>query len=124
MTITGSCHCGKIAFTVEGDIPASLTRCTCSFCAKRGTLYAYFAPSQFHLTTPETKNAIYRWNTKMVAHDFCPTCGCGTFSDSPDFRPDGTWDGTTRRIGVNARLFDGFDAAVAPVTVIDGKNLW
>jgi len=25
---------------------------------------------------------------------------------------------------VNARLFDGFDAAEAPVTVIDGKNLW
>jgi len=29
-----------------------------------------------------------------------------------------------RRIGVNARLFDGFDAAEAPVEVIDGKNLW
>jgi len=25
---------------------------------------------------------------------------------------------------VNARLFEGFDAAEAPVTVIDGKNLW
>jgi len=25
---------------------------------------------------------------------------------------------------VNARLFDGFDAATAPVKVIDGKNLW
>jgi hypothetical protein len=25
---------------------------------------------------------------------------------------------------VNARLFDNFDAAEAPVTVIDGKNLW
>ena len=124
MTITGSCHCGKVAFSIEGDIPATLTRCTCSFCSKRGTLYAYFNPSQFHLTTPEVNNATYRWNTKMVAHDFCPTCGCGTFSDSPDFQPDGTWDGTTRRIGVNARLFDRFDAALAPVTVIDGKNLW
>ena len=124
MTITGSCHCGNVAFTIEGDIPAQLTRCTCSLCAKRGTLYAYFSPSQFRLTTPEANNATYRWNTKMVAHDFCPTCGCGTFSDSPDFQPDGTWDGTTRRIGVNARLFDGFDAALADVTVIDGKNLW
>ena len=124
MTITGSCHCGKVGFTIDGDIPEKLTRCTCSFCSKRGTLYAYFTPSQFHLTSPEANNATYRWNTKMVAHDFCPTCGCGTFSDSPDFQPDGTWDGTTRRIGVNARLFDGFDAALAPVTVIDGKNLW
>ena len=35
-----------------------------------------------------------------------------------------SWDKSTRRIGVNARLFDGFDAAEAPVVVIDGKNLW
>ena len=46
------------------------------------------------------------------------------YSDSPAFDPDGKWDGKTRRIGVNARLFDAFDAATAPVTVIDGKNLW
>jgi len=51
-------------------------------------------------------------------------CGCGTYSDSPAFGQDGSWDGVTRRIGVNARLFEGFDAATAPVTVIDGKNLW
>jgi hypothetical protein len=31
---------------------------------------------------------------------------------------------STRRIGVNARLFDDFDAALAPVVVIDGKHLW
>ena len=31
---------------------------------------------------------------------------------------------STRRVGVNARLFDGFVAADVPVTVIDGKHLW
>lgn len=124
MPITGSCHCGKTAFAIDGDIPAQLTRCTCSFCAKRGALWAYFQPVQFSVTTPLADNATYRWQTKMVAHHFCPICGCGTYSDSPDFKPDGSWDGTTRRIGVNARLFDNFDAAVAPVLVIDGKNLW
>jgi hypothetical protein len=124
MTITGSCHCGEVAFEIDGVIPDTLTRCTCSFCAKRGTLYAYYAPAQFRLTTKEPEGATYRWNTKMVAHNFCPNCGCGTFSDSPDFKPDGSWDGKTRRIGVNARLFDNFVAADAPVQVIDGKNLW
>ena len=68
--------------------------------------------------------ATYRRNSKQVAHNFCPSCGCGTFSDNPAFKPDGSWDGKTRRMGVNARLFDNFDAAVAPVQVIDGKNLW
>jgi hypothetical protein len=64
----------------------------------------------------------YRWNTKLIAHHYCPACGCITFSDSPNYQPDGSWDGETRRIGVNARLFDDFDAATAKVTVIDGKT--
>ena len=124
MTITGCCHCGKVAFEIEGEIPPTLTHCTCSFCAKRGALYAYYEPDQFRLTTPEAGSATYRWNSKMVAHNFCSNCGCGTFSDSPAFKPDGSWDGKARRIGVNARLFDNFDATEAPVQVIDGKNLW
>lgn len=124
MPITGSCHCGKSAFRIEGEIPAELTRCTCSFCAKRGALLAYYSPAAFTVTTPESADAIYRWNTKQVAHHFCPACGCTTFSDSPAFEADGKWDGSTRRIGVNARLFDNFDAAAARVVVIDGKHLW
>jgi hypothetical protein len=90
----------------------------------RTNLYAYYEPAQFHLTTPKSDLATYRWNSKLVSHHFCPNCGCGTFSDSPDFQPDGSWDGETRRIGVNARLLDNFDAATTPVVVIDGKNLW
>ena len=58
------------------------------------------------------------------AHHFCKQCGCATFSDSPAFEPDGSWEGETRRIGVNARLFDAFEAADYPAEIIDGKNLW
>ena len=124
MTITGRCHCGKTTFRIEGDIPPKLTFCTCSFCSKRGALVAYYAPPQFQMTSPSADDAVYRWNTNLVAHHFCPACGCSTFSDSPAFGPDGSWDKVTRRIGVNARLFDDFDAAAVPVVVIDGKNLW
>ena len=124
MPLKGSCHCGRVAFEVDGDIPPELTRCTCSFCSKRGALYAYFEPKQFRLTTPQADNATYRWRTKMVAHYFCPVCGCAAYSDSPAFTPDGKWDGETRRIGINARLFDNFEAADRAVKVIDGKNLW
>lgn len=124
MTITGSCHCENITFRIEGTIPAKLTRCTCSFCAKRGALYAYYAPAQFIPAVSLGGEGTYRWNTKLVAHHFCPVCGCATYTDSPAFEPDGSWDKETRRIGVNARLFNDFDAAQAPVEVIDGKNLW
>ncbi|MFS2032431.1 GFA family protein [Polaromonas sp. CT11-55] len=123
-TITGSCHCGKNAFRIDGEMPAQLTRCTCSFCSRRGALLAYYTPEQFHVTTPEDADAVYRWQTKLVDHHFCAKCGVSTYSDSPAFEMDGSWDGSTRRIGVNARLFDDFDAAEAPVAVIDGKNLW
>ena len=123
MTITGSCHCGKCAFRIEGDIPEKLTRCTCSFCSKRGALLAYYEPTQFHVTQA-AGDSTYLWNTKLVEHHFCSDCGCATYSNSPAFGQDGSWDKVTRRIGVNARLFDNFDAATAPVIVIDGKNLW
>lgn len=123
MTIVGHCHCQRNAFEIDGELPEKLTRCTCSFCSRRGPLYAYYRPDQFRVTEA-TSDAIYRWQTKRVAHHFCSTCGCSLYSDSPAFEPDGKWDGKTRRIGVNARLFDDFEAADWPVTVIDGKNLW
>lgn len=124
MTIKAQCHCGQVTFEIDGDIPEKLTRCTCSYCAKKGALHAYYRPDQLRITADTRAHATYRWNTKLVAHHFCSTCGCATYSDSPAFEMDGSWDQVTRRLGVNARLFEGFDAANAPVTVIDGKNLW
>src|ERR1700733_4696965 len=124
MPIMGSCHCGQVSFEIDGEKPAMLTRCTCSFCSKAGRLMAYYRPDQFRLTSEPNDVGTYRWNTKQVAHHHCPTCGCNAYSDSPDYQPDGSWDAKTRRVGVNARLFTAFDAAAAPVTAIDGKNLW
>jgi len=123
MPRTGRCHCGRNSFEVTGDLPEALTRCTCSLCSKRGHLYAYYAPQQFNVTQADS-DAVYRWNSRMVANHFCSACGCDLYADSPDFQPDGSWDGKTRRIAVNARLLDDFEAADWPVTVIDGKHLW
>jgi len=124
MAITGRCHCGKTEFRIDAKMPTQLTRCTCSFCSKRGALLTYCEPDQFHPTVLPADDAVYRWQTKLVAHHFCVHCGCATFSDSPAFEPDGKWDGSTRRIGVNARLLDDFDAELVQIVVIDGKHLW
>jgi hypothetical protein len=52
-------------------------------------------------------------------------CGATAFEIVGDIpAPDGSWDGATRRIVVNARLFDDVDAACAEIAVIDGKHLW
>ena len=123
MTLIAHCHCGRTTLEINGDLPEKLTRCTCSFCSKRGHLYAYFNPDQLTVTQADS-DAVYRWNSKKVANHFCSTCGCDVYADSPAFEQDGSWDGRTRRICVNARLLDDFEAADWPVTVIDGKNLW
>jgi len=123
MTLTARCHCGRIALEVAGELPAALMRCTCSLCSKRGHLFAYFPPDRFVVKQADS-DGVYRWNSKLVAHHFCTACGCDTYADSPAFERDGSWDGKTRRIALNARLIDDFEAADWPATVIDGKNLW
>lgn len=121
MSIKGSCHCGATRFEVE-TAPESVTRCTCSICTKSGGLWAYYTPDQIRFETPKS-TATYRWQSLIVAHNFCPTCGCTTYNESPswvDFKPDFEHP----RIAINARLFDDFDFATVPVEVIDGRNLW
>ncbi len=122
MAITGSCHCGKTKFEVS-EAPESLTRCTCSFCAKHGALWAYYKVEQFRLLTSKDHVATYTWRTKTVKHHFCATCGCTTFSESPDWSK-GEPDFANPRVAVNAHVLDDFDLDALPVTVIDGKNLW
>jgi len=123
MTLWARCHCGRTIIEIDGELPRELTRCTCSLCSKRGHLFAYFAPDKVKVKQADS-DAVYRWNTTLVASHFCSACGCDTYTDSPAFERDGSWDGTTRRIGLNARLIDDFEAADWPVTVIDGKTLW
>jgi hypothetical protein len=122
VAIKGSCHCGNTQFEVS-EAPTGVTRCTCSLCSKRGALWAYYTPAQFRLTTPVDKVATYRWGSKTVQHHFCAECGCGTYSESPDWST-GKPDFKKMKVGINAWLFDDFDPDKFPVTVIDGKNLW
>ncbi|TPI30476.1 GFA family protein [Mesorhizobium sp. B3-1-6] len=122
MTIKGSCHCKATTFEVA-EAPRTVTQCTCSFCSKRGSLWAYYVPSQFKLTSPPQNVSFYRWGSKTVKHGFCATCGCGTFTETPDWST-GKPDFDNPKISVNSRLFDDFDLDKVEVVVIDGKNLW
>jgi hypothetical protein len=122
MSVKGSCHCKATQFEVS-EAPAQVARCTCSFCSKRGALWAYYTPAQFKLLTARDRVSTYQWRSYTVQHHHCAICGCGTYTESPDFST-GTADFSKPRIGVNARLFDEFDLEAMPVQVMDGKNLW
>ncbi|WP_342360877.1 GFA family protein [Terrarubrum flagellatum] len=122
MTVRGSCHCHAIQFEVT-EIPAKATRCTCSFCSKRGALWSYHTPDKFKLLTARDRVATYQWRSYTVQHHHCAICGCGAYTETPSW-VDGKPDFSQMRVSINIRLLDDVDIDAIPVDVIDGKNLW
>src|SRR3546814_8047518 len=41
MAYQGSCHCGAVSYTVEGDIPDTAMSCNCSHCRRKGFLLTF-----------------------------------------------------------------------------------
>ncbi|WP_127142893.1 GFA family protein [Pelagibacterium montanilacus] len=129
--IMGSCHCGQTRFELSTP-PQNATRCTCTFCTKRGVLWIYYDPAEFRLLTPLADQTRYSPTTPENKHYFCPTCGCSTFSDNPDYsgfaenweEAEAGLDVTRRRFGVNLWLLDDFDIRAVPVIELDGLNQW
>ena len=80
MNHTGSCHCGRIAFSVEGEI-GTVIDCNCSICRRRGHLLAFFPRSALTLHTPEADLATYTFNRHAIRHRFCPVCGVTATTD-------------------------------------------
>jgi len=115
MTYKGSCHCGQIAFEVEGDL-TQLIECNCSICRKKGSLMWMVSPDRFRLLTPQSKVATYTFNKHRVKHRFCPTCGIHTFGE-------GTAPNGEEVIVVNARCLDDADLANIAIRPYDGRSL-
>jgi hypothetical protein len=74
----GSCHCGKIRYTVEGTIDQAL-ECNCSICRRNGYLLWFVPRASVSLKTPEEVMSTYTFNRHVIKHHFCPTCGVSTF---------------------------------------------
>lgn len=115
MKYSGSCHCGGIAFEVEGEFDEAIS-CNCSICSRKGGLLWFVPRASVKLLTPESAMATYRFHTKRVQHHFCPTCGIHPFSEGAD--PKGNPIAV-----VNIRCLDGVDLAAVPVRHFDGRSL-
>ncbi|MFP2903872.1 GFA family protein [Pyxidicoccus sp. 3LFB2] len=121
MAIRGKCHCGATEFEIS-EAPESVTRCNCTFCSKRGVLWAYMKPEQFRLLS--SRNSVsYSSTPELFSHFHCGTCGCGTHSDTPVWETMDTQPGL-RKVSVNANLLEAFDLDAVPVVVVDGRNSW
>lgn len=69
MIYKGSCHCGKIAFEVEGEIKGAVA-CNCSICTRKGSLMWFVPREKLNLLTPEDAASTYTFNKHVIKHRF------------------------------------------------------
>ena len=110
MTVHGSCHCGNVQIDLPSQ-PTWVAACNCSLCRRTAWRACYFPPDQVRVSG-ETK--AYVWGDRMIGIHHCPVCGCGThwLSLGKDFG----------RMGVNARLLDGFDETAVEVRKMNNAD--
>lgn len=110
----GSCHCGRVKFTVETSID-KVVSCNCSICSKKGVLHHRVSPAQFKLLEGADYLELYQFDSQEARHLFCKDCGIHAFSH-PRAAPD--------MVSVNVRALDDFDLQSESYEVIefDGRN--
>jgi hypothetical protein len=79
MSIKASCHCGATQFEVS-EAPTSVTACNCTFCFKRGGLWAYYSPEQVILIKND-RTTVYTSDESTHEHHHCSICGCGAYNE-------------------------------------------
>ena len=114
MKHTGSCHCGKVKFEVEGE-PDSGLACNCSMCQRKGSLLWFVPRDQFRFTAGESEIATYTFNKHVIKHRFCPNCGIHTHGEGTD--PKGN-----AMAAVNLRVLEDFDLESVKVHHYDGRS--
>lgn len=114
MDYRGSCHCGRIAFEVEGSLDEAMS-CNCSMCQRRGSLLWFVPRDKLHVSTPEENASTYTFNRHIIKHRFCAVCGIHTFGEGVD--PKGN-----RMAAVNVRCLKGIDLDEIPVSHFDGRS--
>ena len=116
MIYKGGCHCGKIAFEVDGDLKQAM-QCNCSICTKRGYLLWFVPRRQLRLSTPESNMTTYLFNKKVIQHRFCPVCGCAPFGEGENSKTGET------TAAVNVRCLENVDVGQLTIMPFDGRKL-
>ena len=114
MKYNGSCHCGKIAFEVQGEITEAMS-CNCSICSRRGSLLWFVPRNKLTLLTSEQNASTYMFNKHVIKHRFCATCGIHTYGEGSDASGNLT-------AAVNVRCLENFDFSALQVKPFDGRS--
>jgi hypothetical protein len=114
MIYKGSCHCGQVAFEVDGEL-TQVADCNCSICSRKASLLWFVPRDKLRLLTPEENLNTYTFNKHVIEHRFCPRCGIHPFGQavSPSGEP---------MAAINVRCLEDVDIASLPVHHYDGRS--
>lgn len=115
MTYRGSCHCGRVAFEVDGTVDLALS-CNCSICQRKGSLLWFMPRDRLTLLSPDEAASSYEFNKHLIRHRFCPRCGIHPYAEGSD--PKGN-----AMAAINVRCVEGIDLAALAVKHFDGRSL-
>lgn len=114
MSFRGSCHCGKLAYSVDEDPPASAMECNCSICRRKAALHHFTTPDRFRREADEADIQVYTFNTHNIRHMFCRSCGAAPFAEGQG--PNGPM------VEINLRCAEGIDLEALEITKYDGAS--
>lgn len=113
-THQGSCHCGAVSFTFNGEIERAMT-CNCSYCRRAGHMLVFGPESAFTLNAKPEALGLYHFNKNVIDHNFCKVCGITTHGGGVG--PDGV-----RMAAVNVRCIPGVDLDALAIDKVDGAS--
>lgn len=114
-TMTGTCHCGAVAFEVDLDNGfENLRRCNCSICSRKGAVMAGVTLDRLRVVRGAEKLSLYQWNSMQAKHYFCSVCGIYTHHQRRS-APD--------EYGFNVACIEGVDmASIGPIGTGNGVS--
>ena len=115
MGYSGSCHCGAVAFTVDGDAPTTAMSCNCSHCRRKGFLLSFIPAETFSLERGEDALTDYLFNRHAITHRFCAVCGAQPFAMGKG--PDGA-----ETVALNLRCVPEIDLGSLAIQTVDGAS--
>ena len=115
MTHKGSCHCGAVAYEVDGDIQGVIM-CNCSICHRKGAPLWFVGSKQMRFTQGQDALMSYTFNKHTIKHMFCPICGIHTHGEGQD--PKGN-----AIAAINVRCLAGVELESLQITPYDGRKL-
>jgi len=115
MRYKGSCHCGKIAFEVEGELTGAAA-CNCSICSRKGALLWAVPRNKLRLLTSEEGIGTYTFNKHVIEHRFCSKCGIHPYAEDVDSKGD-------RTAYINIRCLEDVELTSIAIQDFDGRSM-